>query len=177
VVIPERLTDDMTGPQRDGHEFRYHLAAGLLRPGDIVLDAACGTGYGAPILAPHGSQVGYRGVDLVDPAMLHTCRLHHSVIVADLTKWEPRFTFEVAVGFETIEHLPDYRHYVSILKRAHRWIVLSAPVVPTVGINPYHCHDFVPGDLALIIEDDDWRLFQTVQQPSEVSEISVFRRR
>jgi hypothetical protein len=83
----------------------------------------------------------------------------------------------VAVGLETIEHLCDYSHYVDMLKQARRWIIVSAPVVPTTQTNPFHLHDFVPGQLAELFVDDGWELFQTVSQPSEVSEISVFRRR
>ena len=56
-------------------------------------------------------------------------------IEADLVDWNPTFSFDVAVGFETIEHLPNYRNYVDILKRARRWIIVSAPVVATVGVN------------------------------------------
>lgn len=180
MVSPERLTSDVLGESRFGHEFRYHLAAGFIEYGDMVLDAACGAGYGAYIIAPPLSGVVYVGVDAtIDPCVdvMRDSSLSSRFVEADLRFWEPLFPFDVAIGFETIEHLPDYTHYVELLKQARRWIIVSAPVVPTVGINPYHLHDFVPGDLARLFVDEEWQLFQTVQQPSEVSEVSVFQRR
>jgi SAM-dependent methyltransferase len=171
----ERLTYDVVGEARFGHEFRYHLAAGFCGDGGTVLDLACGVGYGASILAPLGSGVQYFGVD-VEPVTGHTCGLHR-FIEADLQTWVPITPFDVGVSFETIEHIPDYQPLVATLKLARRWIIASVPTVQTTHTNPFHLHDFVPGDLAELFVDDDWELFQTVQQPSEVAEISVFRRR
>ena len=175
MVAPERLNDDVTGPERYGHEARYLIAHGLTIPGDTVLDAACGTGYGATILAPHGSGVHYFGID-IKPVSAHTCPTHRFVNV-DLQEQMTPIPFDVAVSFETIEHLPDYLPLIATLKSARRWIIASVPIVPTVGVNPFHRHDFVPGQLAELFVDDEWELFQTVQQPSEVSEIGVFRHR
>ena len=172
--MPERLTDDVLGPERYGHEFRYHLAAGFCQPGDEVLDAACGVGYGAAILAPWESGAQYFGVD-VEP--VHYPHPRHQFIEADLQTWVPITPFDVGVSFETIEHLPDYQPLVATLKLARRWIIASVPTVQTTQTNPFHLHDFAPGELAELFVDDDWELFQTVQQPSEVAEISVFRRR
>jgi hypothetical protein len=45
--VIERVSPEMFGRQTAGHEARYALAAGFLRPGDVVVDAACGIGYGA----------------------------------------------------------------------------------------------------------------------------------
>jgi ubiquinone/menaquinone biosynthesis C-methylase UbiE len=58
----ERVSPAMFGRATAGHEARYALAAGLLRPGDVVVDAACGIGYGALILDAH-DDVTYYGVD------------------------------------------------------------------------------------------------------------------
>ena len=163
----ERITNPFVSPDTYGHEFRYHLAKGFVRPGDTVLDAACGTGYGRRIMDPSF----YIGVDKEQP--------NPSVpgAVADLQTWMPLWAFDIAVGFETIEHLEDFSHYVEVLKQARRWIIVSTPVIPTVGTNPYHLHDFAPGDLAHIFEDGDWETYQVVQQPSEYSEIIVLKRR
>jgi cyclopropane fatty-acyl-phospholipid synthase-like methyltransferase len=107
----ERITTDMFGPLTRGHEARYCLAAGFLRPGDVVVDAACGIAYGASVMCAHGD-VTYIGVDkdlsevvIVEPSVVR-------LIEADLTTWRPEFDFDVAVGFETIEHLSDYSTYL-----------------------------------------------------------------
>ncbi len=162
-MIHERLEDDeVTG--RDGHECRYRIAAGFIRPGDVVLDAACGTGYGRQFLPTECEWV---GVD----------RAPGGGIVADLTTWVPDFDFDVAVAFETLEHLDEFTHFVGILKQARRWILASVPVIPTVGMNPWHRHDLVYGALQELIVDAHWALYQRFWQPSEFSEVGVFHRR
>ncbi|MGX1319027.1 hypothetical protein AB7M17_002480 [Bradyrhizobium sp. USDA 377] len=40
-----------SGSRADAHVVRYALAASLVRPGDIVLDCACGLGYGSAVIA------------------------------------------------------------------------------------------------------------------------------
>ena len=91
----ERITTDMFGPLTRGHEARYCLAAGFLRPGDVVVDAACGIAYGASVMCAHGD-VTYIGVDkdlsevvIVEPSVVR-------LIEADLTTWRPEFDFDVA---------------------------------------------------------------------------------
>ena len=170
----ERITAETPESERRGHEFRYRLAAGFCEPSDFVLDAACGAGYGASLLAA-GRPLRYTGVDrdLSDVRQPPQWKFWS----ADLEAKTPSFDFDVFVGFETIEHLADYSAYIAAAKQARKWIVVSCPVVPTVGVNPYHRHDFEPGDLAALFEDEHWEHYQTVAQPSELAEICVLRRR
>lgn len=167
----ERITHTNTvGTARYGHELRYRLAAGFIRPTDTVLDAACGTGYGANILGA----CTYIGVDSVD---FREVPSSVAFIRADLQSWQCRFAFDVALSFETIEHLDDYAHFISTLKQARRWILASVPIVPTVGINPYHKQNFGFSDLARLFVNDEWECYQTLYQETELSEIGIFRRR
>lgn len=177
-----RIHQDTPEAQKSGHYARYHLAAGLCEPGVTVIDAACGIGYGADIIDSYWN-LNYVGVDIDVSEARETgeweegCASERILIGADLVSWEPDFEFDVAVGFETIEHLSNYDTYIRWMKEARRWVILSCPVVPTVGTNPYHLHDFQSGDLARLFEDDErWSHFQTFGQPSEHSEISMFRR-
>lgn len=168
----ERITSATPREARRGHEFRYRLAAGYLEPDDVVVDAACGSGYGKDILCRY-DDVFYVGVDR-DLSYVHA---DGQFITADLHTWTPTFGFDMFIGFETIEHLDNYQHYVDVAKRARRLILMSVPTVPTCHENPYHRHDFGPGDLAELIVNDAWECWQTVDQPSELSEICVFGRR
>lgn len=187
----ERITaTDPSGSARYGHDFRYHLAAGFIKTGYTVLDAACGTGYGPLVMGLFGYD--YLGVDQVRPVDLpsneewtEAGRYGTSVDwrIEDLCV-PSNYLFDFAaeqadvfIGFETIEHLADYSNYISLAKSVNRWIIMSAPVVPTKHMNPWHLHDFVPDQLQAMLEDEDWEHYQTVQQPSEVSEIVVMRRR
>jgi len=166
----ERIDNPFQGSGTYGHEFRYHLAKGFVRHRlDVVLDAACGSGYGYMIMRPHE----YIGVDRVYPTFCPAS----CAIKADLQTWEPERPFDVAIGFETLEHLGYFDHYVEVLKSAFCWILVSVPIVPTVGTNEFHVHDFKQGDLQLLFEDKDWETYQVLYQPAENSEIAVFKRR
>lgn len=168
---PERIDRRWPEDLRRGHELRYHLAAGFCRPGDVVLDVACGTGYGSEIVNARGDLT-YVGVDRIEDFESDG---DASFISADLGTWRPGFEYDVALSFETIEHLHDYSNLVEILKGARRWVLASVPVVPTTHTNRHHVHDFEPGELADLL-GSDWCLFQMLQQPAEVAEIYVWKR-
>ena len=172
----ERITAEMFGRATAGHEARYALAAGYLRPGDVVVDAACGIGYGALILDAHGD-VTYYGADRDTSVVAVDANRHRTFIEADLQSWAPSFEFDVAVGFETIEHLEDYGPYLDWVRRARRYVVVSVPIVPTKHDNVFHFHDFERDDLVqLFTADREWRLFQFFDQPWENSCVYVFAR-
>jgi len=169
--MPERIDHTFDPVVRRGHDFRYHLAAGFCLPGDIVLDAACGTGYGSEIVNSR-RDLTYVGVDKLDDFESDG---DATFISADLRTWTPSFEFDVAISFETIEHLTDYHHFIDVLKRARRWVLASVPVIPTTHINEFHAQDFAPSQLASVL-GDEWWLFQMLSQPTEFSEIYVWKR-
>lgn len=171
--MPERIMEREL--LTNGHLARYHLATGFLEPRDVVIDAACGIGYGADLLQ-NVQDVHYVGIDkdLSGLSSIAWNGLDRIFLKEDLETWEPGAPFDVAVSFETIEHLNDWHTLVNWMCLAKKWIVASVPVVPTVGINPYHKHDFSPGELPDFF--DGWELFQVFQQPSEVSEVYVMQR-
>ena len=167
----ERLTErEVFGQPGWGHQVRYRFASSFASFGDTVLDAACGIGYGRTFF---DSSVQYIGVDKED----HEAGFVDEFIQADLNTWEPDFDFNLAVSFETIEHVQDYKFLISQLKKSTRWIITSVPVVPTVHMNEWHLHDFTPLELPGYIEDDNWEMMQYLAQPQELSEIYVFHRK
>lgn len=155
-----------------GHHVRYLMASGFVQPGDTVLDAACGIGYGSEMF--RNRDVNYFGVDYSYSTLEFKDESWRTFIEADLTEWVPDFEFDVFVSFETIEHLPDYQNLLDIARMAKRWILMSVPIVPTKHMNPWHLHDFAQGELPTYVEDGNWKLFDAFQQPSEFSEIYVF---
>lgn len=97
------------------HIYRYQWAAGTsaaLR----ILDAACGSGYGALILATSGAGEVF-GVDISEEAVTHACRKNqHQALrfcIGDVTALPfPDGYFDLYVSFETIEHLEDDGPYL-----------------------------------------------------------------
>lgn len=148
--MPERLDHAASEDDVALHAWRYRWAARFTSDADVVLDAACGHGFARPFLK--GRWIG------VDKESL--C----GNLVADLTTWQPDFEFDVFVGLETIEHLGSVQNYVSVAKRARKYIVLSTPTVPTVGSNPFHLHDFTDADLPALFAD--WPLIDRATQES-----------
>jgi hypothetical protein len=140
--------------QRAIHEYRYRWALQFITEGDVVLDAACGIGYGRPILELVAGE--WVGVDRTAPA---------AAFRADLTTdlvgmWD----FDVFVGLETIEHLPTLEHYVELAKTASHTIVISTPIIPTVHFNPWHLHDFTRESLEALFVDGTWDVLEYEEQ-------------
>jgi SAM-dependent methyltransferase len=95
------------------HEQRYAFAASFMPPGARVLDAGCGVGYGAALLADGGAQH-VVAVDLSEAAVAiarkHFDRPTLSWIVEDcqvLSTARTHGPFDLIVNLENLEHLPD----------------------------------------------------------------------
>jgi 2-polyprenyl-3-methyl-5-hydroxy-6-metoxy-1,4-benzoquinol methylase len=141
-IIPDELAlDDRSLTE---HTERYDFAASLLRPDDIVIDAACGVGYGSAMLAEHCKHVyGYdRSPEAVAYAVSHYQSENIEFKILDLDEAD-LLECDVFVSFETVEHLSQPKTFLEKAKGlAGRLIVLSTPIVPTLDFNPFHLHDF-----------------------------------
>jgi SAM-dependent methyltransferase len=152
-------------PQWGEHRSRYHYAAPFTA-GKLVLDVACGTGFGAAILRSGGAG-GVIGFDLSWDALAQ-CRAGDGMLFCrgDGTKLPIRDeSFDAATSFETVEHIPDYAGFVRELHRVLRpggVLVLSTPnalhTQPVDGVprNPFHVREFTPAELReLLLESFD----------------------
>lgn len=167
----ERITTDNWTTQC-GHIDRYILASEWVNDGEVVLDAACGIGYGSQVLTKD-KKIQYFGVDTeegIDKQFLHNGWFS----AKDLETWTPKFEFDVAICFETLEHLKNYSHMVSWLKLARRMIIVSVPTVPTKHFNPYHLHDFTVEDILQMFSEFD---VEVIPQPIERSHIFKITKR
>lgn len=99
-----------------------------------VLDAACGEGYGAYLLADSAAEV--VGVDLSDEAIAHAMSRYSTAEnlrfeVADVTQLDfPADTFDLIVSFETLEHLEAQEQMLDEFRRVLRpkgKLVISTP--------------------------------------------------
>lgn len=145
------------GRRSDAHVSRYVLAASKIRPGDIVVDAACGLGYGTAVLAACSPGACFIGVD-IDAESVNYANANYaadnpalSYQACDVTKLSflEDHSVDMVVSFETIEHVPDYDIFLAevnrVLKRDGRFI----GSVPNLWCdetgndpNPYHFHVF-----------------------------------
>lgn len=149
-VIPGKVDVDLLNE----HVARYAFAARLAK-GRRVLDAGCGSGYGAAKLAQGAREV--LGIDLseeaVEDARLRyktaNLRFEHADCL-DIPAVDG--SFDLVVAFEIIEHLEDWRGFLRQVRRVlapDGQFVVSTPnrvyyaeARAELGPNPFHVHEF-----------------------------------
>lgn len=154
--VEAKLHRDMlrdTGRRADAHTMRYHWAAQYIRTHDVVLDAACGLGYGSHILSHNSGCARVVGIDNSDYAVHYAQNTYASSRVeficqdaTDLSRFADRSVHAV-VSFETLEHLKDPAVFLRECKRVlipGGRFICSVPNnwVDETGNdpNPYHFH-------------------------------------
>ena len=128
----ERFTPECVREIWYEHFHRYVFARSMVK-GSRVLDAACGEGYGAALLAAAADSV--TGVDISEQAIEHA-KARYPVEnlefrVADCLQLPfDDSTFDCIVSFETLEHLEDHRGLLSEFRRVlapEGFLLLSTP--------------------------------------------------
>ena len=116
------------------HLNRYTFALERMPEHAVVVDAACGTGYGSEMLAKKAEKV--FGLEISDHA-LEWARSHHQkpnveYIAADLNKTLPipSESCDLVVSFETLEHVENQKNMLSEFKRILKpggALIISSP--------------------------------------------------
>lgn len=141
----------------DEHIYRYIFAASLAK-NKVVLDVACGTGYGSCYIAEKGSDkvVGMDiSMEAVDYARERFSNGDKPIFVcADAIRLPFRDNaFDVVVSFETIEHIRHYGKFLAECRRVLKengLLVCSTPnrriFSPKLAkpINTFHVKEFWP---------------------------------
>jgi SAM-dependent methyltransferase len=139
------------------HLIRYRFAA-RFSSGRKILDIGCGAGYGTSILAETAALV--VGIDNAPEAILFAqesyCRpnLHFAVSDSRALAFRDQ-SFDLAVMFEVIEHIPEQHQALREIRRVltpDGTLILSTPNIarPTRGIeepNPYHARELSGDEL------------------------------
>jgi len=149
-VIPGEVDADLWNE----HVARYWFASRVAR-GRRVLDAGCGSGYGADVLAREAREV--LGIDIADDAIDYA-RQHYRVANVRFERAScldipaPDGSFDLVVAFEIIEHLTDWRAFLREVRRvlapAGQFLVSTpnqlyyAEARAALGPNPFHVHEF-----------------------------------
>jgi SAM-dependent methyltransferase len=141
------------------HRARYWWATALVSDRN-VLDAACGTGYGANILAGAGAK-SVVGIDRAEHVIEFASRQAHTPAtfrVADLLDLPfPDNTFDVVICFEAIEHVATPERALDELRRVLEPNGVLAVSSPNRGVylggNPHHHHEFTSGELESALRD------------------------
>jgi SAM-dependent methyltransferase len=159
------ITGERTVPRvpHENYWFRRHEAAYLATlpwvRGAVVLEAGCGEGYGAALLARHARRV--VAVDGDEPTVRHVRARYGAVthpLRADLTRLPlADASVEVIVCLQVIEHVGRQDDLVAECARVLRpggVLVVSTPNRLTFSpgrdrpVNPFHTRELSPGELA-----------------------------
>ncbi|MBI4808482.1 MAG: class I SAM-dependent methyltransferase [Nitrosomonadales bacterium] len=151
VFTGERFVPEKHGNLELEHLHRYLQASEIVRD-KVVLDLACGEGYGSALLAKKAGKV--IGVDISTDAILHAQKRYQK---ENLEYIEgscaaipiPTASVDVVVSFETIEHHKQHELMMHEIKRVLRptgVLLISSPdkqhySVETGYINPFHARE------------------------------------
>ncbi len=145
----ERFVPELKGQLAHEHFHRYAVARDFVR-GKAVLDIASGEGYGSSLLAEWADAV--TGVDISEESIVHAkVRYSHQANLRFLTgSCEaipcPDRSFDVAVSFETIEHITRQEGFLKEIRRVLTDDGLFIVSTPNIDVykhdgesqNPYH---------------------------------------
>lgn len=155
-MIPEYHKDSIIYGE---HIVRY-LAAQELVKGKTVLDIASGSGYGTASLAQTATKV--YGVDVLQDAVSYAQQNYGAENIEYLVGDGVKIPLEdnavdVVVSFETIEHIEDYRTFMSEVKRVMKpegLLVLSTPNdIEFAEGNHFHVHEFEHRELQTLVKE------------------------
>lgn len=146
----------------DQLSFHYELALTRLDAGLRVLDAACGPGYGAAMLATAvGNEGLVKAIDLDTPTVELACRTHWAdnleFGVGDVTSLPfGAEQFDVVTSFETLEHVPPEPYFRELRRvlRPKGLLLLSTPQnrLGLVPVNPQHLREYSVEELLALAE-------------------------
>lgn len=144
-----------SGSRSDAHVARYNWASKYIRPGDVVLDAASGLGYGSYVLASLTEGSKFVGIDGSSYATNYAAS--NFAIEGKLSFTEgylpqclkdvPNDSIDTVVSFETLEHVEDP---VALLNEFYRILTPGGRLICSVpndwsdesgnDPNPFHLH-------------------------------------
>ena len=159
-ITPERIWLD--------HINRYRFAAKFAYKKD-VLDISCGSGYGSKILKESGA-TSVIGIDISKETVDYAKRRYkidglHFINGNILNIQYPDNYFDMAVSFETIEHIKEYRKALSEIHRVLKGnciLVISSPnrkitspgkTINELPDNEYHFIEFSKKEFNFLLSD------------------------
>jgi len=184
-IVPDEInTEGITASETMKLHFeRYTFAKNYLVPG-ILLDMACGVGYGTAMLASGNLQISRAvGVDVSQAAVDYARRRYEGDAVsfecADALRYSPGFRFDNIVSLETVEHVEHpvelFARFSDLLAPGGR-LIASVPVTPSVDANPHHKNNFTVNTFQRLAAPHSLALVGRLDQTQPFSPLAVARK-
>lgn len=174
--IERAVLDETTYSEFLLNTTRYAFAAQYVESQTVILDIACGTGYGIPFFSKAKFLV---AADISLDALKLSKNLHNnpstSFVQCDAEHLPfKEASFDMITSFETIEHLNNPRAFLSEIKSSakHRGsIIISTPnreykAAWVQNINPHHVREYSISDFRSLIGEFFENFEVYVQVPS-----------
>lgn len=184
----ERLTFDNTVLTQKSLEYKEHISryafVSQFVKNKIILDVACGTGYGSSYLERYEPEI-VIGVDISKEAVAKGKELFRKklleLLVGDATDMALKDdTFDVVVSFETIEHLYDCEHFLSEVSRVLKnngVLIISTPNKEAFSgcsqfyTNKFHIKEFTASEFYSLLH----KYFERVYPYGEIQMGAVYQ--
>ena len=145
------------------HLVRYFFARGFVSPGDTVMDAACGTGYGSRLLADVAETV--CAVDQLENIKEEWQQDNIMYLESDMNKKANYPEVDILVSLETLEHLETPEVFIDMMKdRIKKFFIYSVPLNEEPGANPFHLQTFTKNSILALVERTGMKHFHTLMQ-------------
>jgi len=155
----DATVDIFDAKRREFHLDRYRFAAPRVK-GRLVLDCACGTGYGVRILREVGYAAHVVGADIDQNAIKYAQNTHHPsstvfICSSGVQLPLPDGYVEVVTSFETLEHVMDDE---GLLNEFHRvlspngHLIISTPNQWPLRNSPYHVREYNRESFVAVLE-------------------------
>lgn len=142
------------------HIVRYS-GSKLLVKDKVVLDIACGSGYGSALLSDTAKKVFGVDIDIdsVEYAKTHFHKSNVEFIEGSGTNIPlPNNSVDVVISYETIEHIKDYKKFLKEIKRVLKSDGLAVISTPNdtefIEGNHFHIHEFEHEELIKLLHDN-----------------------
>jgi len=166
-------------PTRDGirrdHVARYEWAAKQLTASSRVVDLACGVGYGTQLLAEYALEV--VGLDKSGDALAYARRHYPHTRAKYWSSTAHRLSglgrFDVAVCFETIEHIEHPEPLLRSLRDAAPTLLVSVPNEDGFPWNghAFHYRHYTPMEFESLLNECGWSITEWWSQQGPESEV------
>ena len=158
----ERFVPGAAGEIWYEHWHRYHFIAPMVA-GRVVLDIACGEGYGSALIARHAAHV--TGADIAPAAISHARARYARCANLEFREADcaalpfADASFDVVVSFETLEHIRAQETFLDEVRRVLRpggFVAISCPNKAEYSdkrdhVNEFHFRELYRDGLAALI--------------------------